>query len=131
MTVGQDLIRLEAGESSGGGEKLAGQEPKGPAPADQKKSSDPQGEGRPSKDEQKPPPQEDKTPPPPKKEVPAPSPPAQPKEEKKSDRPKAPESPFGAGSRGENRVSGSGAHIDGLARLTFAGENESDAVEDS
>ena len=58
VTVGQDLVRLEAGES-GGEEKQAEQQPKEPAPADQKKSSDPQEEGKPSKDEQKPPPPQD------------------------------------------------------------------------
>ncbi|KAF7504107.1 2-oxoglutarate dehydrogenase complex E2 component [Endocarpon pusillum] len=116
VTVGQDLVRLEAGGSGGGEEKQATQEPKEPAPGDQKKSSDPQEEGRPSKDEQKPPPQEEKkAPPPPQKEnkapppppkddkAPAPPPPES-KGEKKSEQPRPQESPFGAGSRGENRV---------------------------
>lgn len=105
VTVGQDLVRLESGGSAGG-EKTAGQQTKGPAPGDQKKSSDPQEEGQPSKDEQKPPPEEKKKAPspPPKEDKISPPPPPQPKEEKKSDSPKSAPSPFGAGSRGENRV---------------------------
>jgi 2-oxoglutarate dehydrogenase E2 component (dihydrolipoamide succinyltransferase) len=112
VTVGQDLVRLETGES-GGGDKQAGQEPKEPAPGDQKKSSDPQEEGRPSKDEGRPPPPEEKAPSPPKEDkAPPPSkadkapppPPSKPAEEKKSEQPKSAESPFGRGTRGENRV---------------------------
>lgn len=116
VSVGQDLVRLEPGESGGGGEKQAAQQPKEPAPGDQKKSSDPQEEGKPSKDEQKPPPQkeekapspppppkEDKAPPPPKEEKTPPTPLPQPKE-KMSEQHKPVESPFGQGSRGENRV---------------------------
>lgn len=102
VIVGQDLARLEAGESEGGS-KQADQQPKEPAPSDQKKSSDPQEEGEPSKGEQRQPPQEQKAPAPPPKEEKAPSPPKS-KEGKKPDQPKPAESPFGAGSRGENRV---------------------------
>jgi 2-oxoglutarate dehydrogenase E2 component (dihydrolipoamide succinyltransferase) len=104
VTVGQDLVRLESG-GSGGGEKHAEQQTKEPAPGDQKKSSDPQEEGKPSKDEQKPPPQEEKkASPPPREEKAAPAPPPKPRDEKKSEQAKPAESPFGAGSRGENRV---------------------------
>jgi len=113
VTVGQDLVRLEAGET-GGADKQAGQEVKEPAPAGQKKSSDPQEDGKPSKDEHKPPPQEEKAPSPPKEnkapppskadKAPPPPPPSKAKDEKKSDQPKPAESPFGRGTRGENRV---------------------------
>lgn len=106
VTVGQDLVRLEPGESKGGAKK-ADQEPKEPAPGDQKKSSDPQEKGAPSKDEQKPPPPEEKkaAPTPPSKDEKAPPPPrSETKVEDKSDQSKPVSSPFGAGSRDENRV---------------------------
>lgn len=98
VTVGQDIAKLEPGEGGGGGEQAAKSEPKEPAPADQPTSSDPE-----PKKEAPPPPKKEDKPAPPKQEKPAP-----PKEEKKpaSDKAesKGAESPFGKGSRAENRV---------------------------
>ena len=108
VEVGQDLVRMEAGE---GGKKEATEQPKEPAPADQKKSSDPQEEGKPSKDEQKPPPEKSTTSPPPEKSTkPPPPPPKQeskpppPKQKDEKSEQKPPASPFGAGTRTENKV---------------------------
>jgi 2-oxoglutarate dehydrogenase E2 component (dihydrolipoamide succinyltransferase) len=136
VTVGQDLVRLEAGET-GSGEKQAGQEPKEPAPGDQKKSSDPQEEGEPSKDEHKPPPRQEKAPSPPKEDKapppskseksPPPPPPSKGTEERKSEQPKTAESPFGRGARGENRVCISSVFRGLLLICIYTGENESHA----
>lgn len=81
VTVGQDLVKLELGESSQeGGEQQASQEPKAPAPEEQPTSSDPkpdagQPKGTPQAETQKPTPKpeqepsaEQKTPIPPEKE---------------------------------------------------------------
>lgn len=99
VTVGQDLVKLDAG-SGAAGDKAATSEPKGPASEQQPTSSDPE----PKKEEA--PPKEEKAPPPPKKESPAPPPkekPPPPPKETKAEPPKT-ESPFGAGSRTENKV---------------------------
>lgn len=105
VTVGQEIAKMDPGEGGGGGEKEAKQEPKAPASEEQPTSSDPE----PKKEEPK---KEDTpAPPPPKKE----DKPAPPKEEKKPAPPKEPKkdegkkeegisSPFGKGSRNENRV---------------------------
>jgi 2-oxoglutarate dehydrogenase E2 component (dihydrolipoamide succinyltransferase) len=103
VTVGQEIAKMEPGEGGSGGEKPAKQEPKEPASSEQPTSSDPE----PKKEEPK---KEDTpAPPPPKKE----DKPAPPKDEKKpAPQPKKDEgkkeegisSPFGKGSRNENRV---------------------------
>jgi 2-oxoglutarate dehydrogenase E2 component (dihydrolipoamide succinyltransferase) len=94
VTVGQDLVKLEAGgEPSGGQKQEASSETKEAAPKDQETSSQPSGEQEQSapKEESKPePPKQEQKPQPPKKE----SKPA-PKEESK---------PVQPGSREERRV---------------------------
>jgi 2-oxoglutarate dehydrogenase E2 component (dihydrolipoamide succinyltransferase) len=104
VTVGQEIAKMEPGSGVSGGAKEAKQEPKAPASEDQPTSSDPKPKEEPKKEE-------------PKKEAPAPAPkkeekPAPPKEEKKPPQPskesssdsKGIESPFGKGTRNENRV---------------------------
>ena len=102
VKVGQDIAKLEPGEGGSGGKQEASAPAKGPASGEQPTSSDPE----PKKDEK--PKQEE-----PQKEAPAPSkqektpPPPPPSEDKptsKKDEKKPEHSPFGAGSRGENRV---------------------------
>ncbi|KAL2441349.1 Dihydrolipoyllysine-residue succinyltransferase component of 2-oxoglutarate dehydrogenase complex [Exophiala dermatitidis] len=107
VTVGQEIAKIEPG-SGGGGAKEAKQEPKEPASKDQPTSSDPEPKKEEKKEEPK---KEEPAPSPPKKEEkPAPpkeeKKPAPPKEEKKpaSEEPKGVSSPFGPGSRNENRV---------------------------
>ncbi|KIW74925.1 hypothetical protein Z517_11696 [Fonsecaea pedrosoi CBS 271.37] len=104
VTVGQEIAKLEPGGGGGGGAKEAKEEPKEPASKEQPTSSDPE----PKKEEPK---KEEAPPPPPKKEE-KPAPPKEekkssppPKEAKKPDESKAGiESPFGKGTRNENRV---------------------------
>ena len=100
VTVGQEIAVMEDGGE--GGAKEAGEEPKAPASEDKPTSSDPKPKEEPKKEEPK-----KEAPPPPKKEEK--STPA--KEEKKSSAPaekksesKGIESPFGKGSRNEDRV---------------------------
>lgn len=107
VTVGQEIAKLDPGASGGGGAKEAKQEPKGAASEDQPTSSDPEPKKEePKKEESK---SEEPPPPPPKKEE-KPAPPkeekkaAPPKEEKKGDDKAGIDSPFGKGSRNENRV---------------------------
>ena len=104
VTVGQEIAKLEPGEGGGGGEKEAGSEAKEPASSEQPTSSDPEPKKEEPKKEE---PKKEAPPPPPKKE----DKPAPPKEEKKSppketkkDEAKGIDSPFGKGSRNENRV---------------------------
>lgn len=99
VTVGQEIAKIEPGEGGGGGAKEAKEakeEPKAPASEKQPTSSDPEPkreEPTPSKKEEKPaPPKEEKKPAPP------------PKEEKKTDEKAGIDSPFGKGSRNENKV---------------------------
>merc|ERR1712230_88043 len=89
---------METGAGGGEGAKEAKEEPKEPASEDQPTSSQPAEpkEKEPKKEE----PKKEEPPPPPKKE----EKPAPPKEEKKPDEPKGIDSPFGKGSRNENRV---------------------------
>lgn len=128
VTVGQDLVKIELGESSQkGGEQQASQEPKAPAPKEQPTSSDPKPDvgrpkGTPQAESHKPTPKPEQEP---SAEQKAPSPPGnEPKKEPKKEgshasppredavrsEPKATESkgdststPFGG--RGERRVS--------------------------
>jgi 2-oxoglutarate dehydrogenase E2 component (dihydrolipoamide succinyltransferase) len=103
VTVGQDIAKIEPGEGSSGGAKEAKEEPKAPASEKQPTSSDPEPKKEePKKEEKKeapPPPKEDK-PAPPKEEKKA----SPPKEEKKGDSKAGIDSPFGKGSRNENKV---------------------------
>ena len=112
VTVGQELAKLElGGEPSGTKSEEGKQEPKEPAPTEQKTSSQPQGgqeqeQPAPAKEEKKPdPPKEQKASEPPKEEKREPKP-QPPKQEKKLDSPKEGEvkaaSPYG--SREERRV---------------------------
>lgn len=125
VTVGQDLCKIDAG-AEGGGVKEAQTQAKSPATDAQETSSQPQGQKEseapkkeekkpePAKEEQKrgeqpaPPPKKESKPEPPKQEQPK----KEAKQEEKSDPEKAAggppsgsQSPFGKGSRGENRVS--------------------------
>ena len=104
VTVGQEIAKMEPGEGGGGGEKEASSEAKEPASSEQPTSSDPEPKKEESKKEE---PKKEAPPPPPKKE----DKPAPPKEEKKpppketkKDEAKGIDSPFGKGSRNENRV---------------------------
>lgn len=101
VTVGQDIAKLETGEGGSGGKQEASTPAKEPASSEQPTTSDPE-----PKDE-KPKPEEPKkeAPPPPKDEKkPPPPPPSEEKPTAKKDEKKPEASPFGAGSRGENRV---------------------------
>jgi 2-oxoglutarate dehydrogenase E2 component (dihydrolipoamide succinyltransferase) len=101
VTVGQDIAKLETGEGGSGGKQEASTPAKEPASSEQPTTSDPE----PKKDE-KPKPEEPKkeAPPPPKEEKKPPPPPSEEKATSKKDEKKLEPSPFGAGSRGENRV---------------------------
>jgi len=108
VTVGQEIAKMEPGSGGGGGAKEAKEEPKEPASEEQSTSSDPEPKKEePKKEEPKkeePPPKKEEKPAPPKEEK-KPAPPK--KEEKKpaSDDSKAGiESPYGKGTRNENRV---------------------------
>ena len=139
VTVDQPIAKIDAG-ASGGGEKKGGQEAKSPASDDQPTSSDPE----PKAEQTEPPKEESKeTPPPAKTEDKAPSPPpkqekpAPPKEdggkgEKKTERPTTSgvESPFGAGTRNENKVRSLVSSTDSFAKAG-TGQDESHASEDS
>jgi 2-oxoglutarate dehydrogenase E2 component (dihydrolipoamide succinyltransferase) len=103
VTVGQDLVKIEAGGAPAGGEKQeAKDEPKEAAPKDQETSSQPEGQQEQSqpKEESKPePPKQEEKPQPPKQE----SKPEPPKKESKSP-PKEEAKPAQPGSREERRV---------------------------
>lgn len=99
VTVGQEIAKLEPGAGGEGGAKEAKEEPKEPASKDQPTSSDPE----PKKEEPKkeePAPKKEEKPAPPKEEKKS----APPKQEKKTEDAKGIDSPFGKGSRNENRV---------------------------
>ncbi|KAK4939593.1 2-oxoglutarate dehydrogenase complex E2 component [Elasticomyces elasticus] len=109
VTVGQEIAKIEPGEGGGGGAKEAKQEPKEPASEDQPTSSQPEEpkEKKPKEEPKKeePAPKKEEKPAPPKEE----KKPAPPKEEKKDkkpaqEEPKGIDSPFGKGTRNENRV---------------------------
>ncbi|KAJ9611654.1 2-oxoglutarate dehydrogenase complex E2 component [Cladophialophora chaetospira] len=115
VTVGQEIAKLEPGEGGGGGAKEASQESKEPASEDQPTSSDPEPKkDEPKKEEPKeeapPPPKKEEKPAPPKEEKKPPPPPKEekkappPKQEKKTDEKAGIDSPFGKGSRNENKV---------------------------
>jgi len=111
VTVGQDLVKLEAGgEPSSGGKKETKEEPKEPAQKEQETSSQPEGgqekekPAPPKQEESKPePPKQESKPEPPKQES-KPQPPPQKKQEssKETEQPKKVET--GAGNREERRV---------------------------
>ncbi|KAF2814881.1 dihydrolipoamide succinyltransferase [Mytilinidion resinicola] len=102
VTVGQELVRLEAGGEPSGGKKEAKDEPKEAAPEEQETSSQPEGgqeEQAPKEEKPAPPKQESKSEPP--KQESKPQPPPQKKSEPKEEQPKKVE---GAGNREERRV---------------------------
>jgi 2-oxoglutarate dehydrogenase E2 component (dihydrolipoamide succinyltransferase) len=104
VTVGQEIAKLEPGEGGGGGAKEASSEAKEPASKDQPTSSDPEPKKEEPKKAEAPPPKKEEKPAPPKEESkPAPKPREEKKTEKKADD-KGIESPFGKGTRNENRV---------------------------
>ncbi|PVI06949.1 dihydrolipoamide succinyltransferase [Periconia macrospinosa] len=100
VTVGQDLVKIEAGGEPSGGQKQEGkEEPKEPAPKEQETSSQPEGQ----QEQPQPPKQEESKPAPPKQES-KPAPPQQsaPKEQKpKESESKSTPAP---GNREERRV---------------------------
>lgn len=107
VTVGQEIVKLEAGGAPEGGKKEASEQPKEPAPKDQETSSQPEGQQEQSqpKEEQSEAPKEESKPEPPKQESkPQPpkqeSKPAPPKKDSKADETK----PVTPGSREERRV---------------------------
>jgi 2-oxoglutarate dehydrogenase E2 component (dihydrolipoamide succinyltransferase) len=101
VTVGQDIVKLEAGGAPAGGKKEeASEQPKEPAAKDQETSSQPEGQQEQSK------PQEESKPEPPKQEE-KPQPPKQeskPAPPKKDSKPKEETKPATPGSREERRV---------------------------
>lgn len=104
VTVGQDLVKIEAGgEPSGGQKQEAKEEPKEPAPKEQETSSQPEGQQEKSQEKPQPPKQEESKPEPPKQESkPAPPQQSSPKEQKpKESEPKSAPAP---GNREERRV---------------------------
>ncbi|KAL1800174.1 hypothetical protein ACET3X_000516 [Alternaria dauci] len=101
VTVGQEIVKLEAGAAPEGGKKEATEQPKEPASKDQETASQPEGQQEQSqpqpKEESKPePPKQEEKPQPPKQE----SKPAPPKKESKPEESK----PATPGSREERRV---------------------------
>ncbi|MCJ1454717.1 2-oxoglutarate dehydrogenase complex E2 component [Mycoblastus sanguinarius] len=116
VTVGQDLLKLELGGPSKGGDKQqGGQEPKAPAPDDQSTSSDPEpqtdkGKSKqesapppsPPKKEPEPPKQESQPNLPPKEPAAPKEPPSKPQESKKPDPKTKDTAPLG--NREERRV---------------------------
>ncbi|KAF2129986.1 dihydrolipoyllysine-residue succinyltransferase component of 2-oxoglutarate dehydrogenase-like protein complex [Dothidotthia symphoricarpi CBS 119687] len=103
VTVGQELVRLEAGGASSGGSKDAKDEVKESASSEQETSSQPSGEQEQAKpkEESKPePPKEESKPAPPKQE----SKPAPPKKESKPAPPKEEPKQSQPGNRDERRV---------------------------
>jgi 2-oxoglutarate dehydrogenase E2 component (dihydrolipoamide succinyltransferase) len=109
VTVGQDIVKLEAGGAPAGGKKEeAGEQPKEPAAKDQETSSQPEGQQEQSqpKEEQSEAPKEQSKPEPPKQEE-KPQPPKQeskPAPPKKDSKPKEEIKPATPGSREERRV---------------------------
>jgi 2-oxoglutarate dehydrogenase E2 component (dihydrolipoamide succinyltransferase) len=106
VTVGQEIAKLDPGSGGGGGAKEASSEPKEPASKDQPTSSDPEPKKEEPKKEE---PKKEAAPPPPKKEE-KPAPPKEekapaPKQSEGKQESKGIESPFGKGSRNEDRVS--------------------------
>jgi len=104
VTVGQDLVKLEAGPAPEGGKQTGKEEPKSPASDAQETSSQPEGQKEeskapePKKEESKPePPKQEQSKP---KEEPKPAP----KPEKKPEPKKEDTKPASPGSRSENRV---------------------------
>jgi len=104
VTVGQDLVKLEAGPAPEGGKQAGKEEPKSPASDAQETSSQPEGQKEeskapePKKEESKPePPKQEQSKP---KEEPKPAP----KPEKKPEPKKEDTKPASPGSRSENRV---------------------------
>jgi 2-oxoglutarate dehydrogenase E2 component (dihydrolipoamide succinyltransferase) len=107
VTVGQDIVKLEAGGAPEGGKKEATEQPKEPASKDQETSSQPEGQQEQSeapKEESKAPKEESKPEPPKQEEKPQPpkqeSKPAPPKKDSKPEETK----PATPGSREERRV---------------------------
>jgi 2-oxoglutarate dehydrogenase E2 component (dihydrolipoamide succinyltransferase) len=107
VTVGQEIVKLEAGGAPEGGKKEASEQPKEPASKDQETSSQPEGQQEQSqpKEEQSEAPKEESKPEPPKQESkPQPpkqeSKPAPPKKDSKAEETK----PATPGSREERRV---------------------------
>jgi 2-oxoglutarate dehydrogenase E2 component (dihydrolipoamide succinyltransferase) len=105
VTVGQDLVKLDAGaEPSSGGKKEAKEEPKEAAPKEQETSSQPEGKSEQQKDAPSPPKEESKPAPPNQESKPAPpsQKPSPPPKEKpaESERKSAP----APGNREERRV---------------------------
>jgi 2-oxoglutarate dehydrogenase E2 component (dihydrolipoamide succinyltransferase) len=107
VTVGQEIVKLEAGGAPEGGKKEASEQPKEPASKDQETSSQPEGQQEQSqpKEEQSKAPKEESKPEPPKQESkPQPpkqeSKPAPPKKDSKAEETK----PATPGSREERRV---------------------------
>ncbi|CAN9089031.1 unnamed protein product [Alternaria alternata] len=99
VTVGQEIVKLEAGGAPEGGKKEASEQPKEPASKDQETSSQSEGQQEQSqpKEESKPePPKQESKPQPPKQE----SKPAPPKKDSKAEETK----PATPGSREERRV---------------------------
>jgi 2-oxoglutarate dehydrogenase E2 component (dihydrolipoamide succinyltransferase) len=121
VTVGQDLVKLEAGGEPGEKAAPAKEDPKSPAEEEQKTSSQPEGgkeESKPEPSKEEPKPEESK-PEPPKEQSKPPPPPAQPKQpeppkkapeppkkapESKKDEPSPRTSESPIGSREERRV---------------------------
>jgi 2-oxoglutarate dehydrogenase E2 component (dihydrolipoamide succinyltransferase) len=127
VTVGQEIAKLEPGEGGSGGAQEATEEPKAPASKDQPTSSDPE----PKKEQPKEEPKKETSSAPKKEEKPAPpkeekKPASQPSESKQES--KGIDSPFGKGSRNENKVGLPPLH---RMFLTFLGQNEPYAPEDS
>lgn len=108
VTVGQEIAKMETGAGGDSGPKEAKEEPKEPASKDQPTSSQPEEPKKeepkreePKKEESSPAPQKEEKPAPPKEE----KKPAPPKDDKKkTEEAKGIDSPFGKGSRNENRV---------------------------
>lgn len=129
---------MEPGEGGKGGEQEAKAPAKEAASSDQATTSDPEPkkEENPKQEQPKkdtpPAPKEEKAPPPPKQESkPAPPPKSEEKPASKKDEKKPEPSPFGAGSRGENRVNHHTADSSKELRLHSAGENEPYAPKNS
>jgi biotin carboxyl carrier protein len=127
VTVGQEIAKLEPGEGSSGGAKEATEEPKAPASKDQPTTSDPEPKKEQPKEESKkeapPPPKKEEKPAPPKEEKKPTSPPSESKQESKGI-----DSPFGKGSRNENKV---GMPCARKMFLIIPGQNEPYASENS
>lgn len=104
VTVGQDLVKLEAGAAPEGGKQTAKEEPKSPATDSQETTSQPEGQKEEPKTPE--PPKQESKPEPPKQEQQKPKeePKPAPKPEKKPEPKKEESKPATPGSRGENRV---------------------------